>query len=139
MSSELNIDVYLTFSGNCEEAMNFYQKVLGGEITYMQRHADAPEGCGFPVPAGWDQKIMHASLQLANMTLMGTDNAPENFEKPQGYHISLSLKDEAEARRVFTELSDGGSIIMPLEKTFWAKLFGLFNDRYGISWMVNYE
>jgi PhnB protein len=91
------------------------------------------------VPADWGDKIMHGSVTVAGHTLMGADVAPAQYETPQGFSISLHLSSAPDAERVFQELSSGGKIVMPLEKTFWAERFGVFVDRFGIPWTINCE
>ena len=138
------INAYLTFNGNCEEAFLFYQSVFGGEFPYLGRFKDMPkseeENC--PPPAD-GEKIMHVSLPISKETmLMGSDSS-EAFGQvtTMGNNISLSINtdSEEEATRLFNGLSAGGKITMPLAKTFWGAFFGMFTDKFGIHWMVNYD
>jgi PhnB protein len=126
---------YLNFDGNCEAALAFYESVLGARRGEVFRFAGTP--MAEHVPAEWQQKIMHASLTLEGQELMASDTMPGRYEKPQGISLSLHPKDTAEAERVFASLSEGGTVVMPLEKTFWAARFGVLVDRFGIPWMVN--
>jgi PhnB protein len=128
---------YLFFSGNCEEAFKFYEKTLGGKIEAMMPHAGTP--AEEHVPAEWRNKIIHARLSLGEQLLMASDAPPGRFHKPQGFCVNLGVKDPAEAERIFNAFAEGGSVTMPLEKTFWARKFGMLVDRFGIPWMINCE
>ncbi len=128
---------YLFFSGNCEEAFKFYEKTLGGKIEAMMPHAGTP--AEEHVPAEWRNKIIHARLSLGEQLLMASDAPPGRFHKPQGFCVNLGVKDPAEAERIFNAFAKGGSVTMPLEKTFWARKFGMLVDRFGIPWMINCE
>lgn len=135
------INPYLSFNGTCEAAFNFYKSVFGGEFTYLGRYKDMPEGS--PIPEAEKEKIMHMSLPISKeTTLMGSD-ASEAFgglvHEGNNITISINTDSEAEAKRIFNGLSAGGTVYMPLEKTFWAALFGTFVDKFGINWMVNYD
>ena len=130
----MKLNVYLSFAGNCKEALMFYQSVLGGEIASIMTYGESPEDMG---PADWKDKVMYGSLQVAGMDLMASDVDPDRFVTPQGYHISIMVDDVEEAERVFGALSEGGTTVTPLEETFWAARFGMLTDRFGISWMVN--
>lgn len=128
---------YLSFDGKCEEAFQFYAKALRGKILMMMRYGDAPpEMQCAPESAN---RIMHVRLQVGERSLMGSDAPPQYATKPQGFSVSLSIDDPAEAERVFAELSDGATINMPLGPTFWAQRFGMLIDKFGIPWMVNCE
>ena len=130
------IEPYLFFNGRCEEAIEFYKKALGAELTMLMRYKESPEPPppGM-VPAGWDNKIMHASLRVGNANLMASDGCDQgvNF---QGFSLSLTATDEADANRKFTALADGGQVRMPLSKMFWSPCFGMVADRFGVGWMV---
>ena len=133
----MQINPYLTFPGQCEEAFRFYEKVFRGKIEAMFPHAGTP--AEEHVPPEWRNKIMHARLVVGEGVLMGSDAPPGRQEKPQGFSVSLQIKDMAEAERVFHALTDGGSTTMPMQETFWALRFGMCVDRFGIPWMVNCE
>ena len=126
---------YLTFDGQCAEAFRFYEKVLGGKLETLMTHDESP--MAGKVPAEWGDRIMHAYLTAGDAHLMGSDAPPEHFAKPQGVHVSISLDDIPRAERIFEELSSGGTVTMPLDKTFWAERFGMLVDRFGIAWMIN--
>ena len=133
----MQIHAYLSFTGDCEAAFNAYATCLGGTIGELFRYGGSP--MAGDVPAGWADKIMHGSVTVAGHTLMVADVGPEQYEKPQGFSISLHLKSATEAERVFADLSRDGTVVMPLEKTFWAERFGVFVDRFGIPWTINCE
>nr|AUN36751.1 PhnB protein [uncultured bacterium] len=131
----MQINPYLFFSGQCEEAFKFYAKVLGGKIKAMIPHEGTPaEGS---VPPEWRKKIMHAYLEAGDAVLMGSDAPPEHFQKPQGFSVSVQIADPAEAERLFEGLSEKGKVTLPIGETFWALRFGMTVDQYGIPWMVN--
>ena len=131
----MKVEPYLFFEGRCEEALEFYRKVLGAEVTMLVRFKDSPDPdmC----QTGTEDKVMHANLRIGDNTLMASDGRCEGQAAFQGFSLSLSLADEAEAERLFSALSDGGRVEMPLTKTFWSPLFGMVIDRFGVLWMVN--
>ncbi len=134
----IKLEPYIRYNGNCEEAFNFYRSVLGGEFAYIMRHQDNPEKDR--TLADEDKsKILHIALPVGEeILLMGADVISD---KPvdQGENISLaiSIREESEVRRLFDGLSAGGEVTMPLEKTFWADLYGEFTDKFGINWIVS--
>ncbi|OPY33412.1 MAG: hypothetical protein A4E32_00698 [Methanomassiliicoccales archaeon PtaU1.Bin124] len=132
--------VYLNFNGRTEEAFNFYRSVLGGELTMLQRFKDYPQ-MG-PVPDNEKDRILHVSLSLGKAgVLMGSDTLESrkmNVLFGNNAHISLEPESEEEAKRLFDGLSAGGKVDFPLQKTFWGALYGMFADRYGVLWMINY-
>ncbi len=135
------INPYINFNGNCEEAFNFYKSIFGGEFNYFSRFEEMPGDQ--PIPKELAKQVMHVGLPISKETvLMGSDTS-ENFggKVSQGtnFSISIDFDSESEAKEVFEKLSEGGKVFMPLEKTFWGALFGMFVDKYGIQWMVNYE
>lgn len=133
----MRLNIYLFFNGTCADAFAFYQDVLGGEILMSMPYKGTPGESH--APADWHDKIMHTSLQVGDMTLMGSDALPGHYNKPQGFDVSVNLTDPDEADRIFNALSQGGKVNMPLEKTFWAQKFGSLTDRFGIHWMINCE
>lgn len=128
---------YLSFKGDCEAAFKLYEQGLGGQLGAIFRYAGSP--AANQVPADWSDKIMHGSLTLGGQVLMGADIAPDRYEAPKGFSLSLQVESTADAERIFHELAKGGRIVMPLEKTFWAERFGMLVDRFGIPWMINCE
>jgi PhnB protein len=131
----MQLNPYLFFNGNCEEAFRFYAQCLGGEIVAMLPHKGTPaEG---HVPAEWQDKIMHACMNIPGGVLMASDTPPGRYEAAQGFSVSLAVEDPPEAERIFHALAENGQVRMPIEETFWALRFGMLVDRFGIPWMVN--
>ncbi|WP_234108587.1 VOC family protein [Chryseobacterium sp. R2A-55] len=138
------VNAYLTFNGNCEEAFNFYKSVFGGEFPYIGHFGDMPPSeDGKQVAEADKDKIMHVSLPISQETiLMGSDTGGEwASNHVAGNNISLSVNTDSkeEADRIFNGLSAGGKITMPLAETFWGAYFGMWTDKFGIHWMVNYD
>jgi PhnB protein len=133
----MQLNPYLFFNGQCEAAFKFYEKCLGGKIEAMILHEGTP--AADQVPAEWRKKILHARLVVGDQVLMGSDAPPDRFQKPQGFSVSLGVKDPAEAERIFLALAENGKVRMPIQKTFWAARFGMLVDRFGIPWMLNCE
>ena len=133
----MQINPYLNFNGQCEAAFQLYERVLGGKITFKMTHGESP--MAGTVPPDWQGKIMHATLDLGDRILQGSDASPEHFSKPHGFCLSIGTKDPAEAERLFTALSENGTVQMPLQETFWASRFGMLRDQFDIPWMVNCE
>lgn len=133
----MRINAYLNFNGQCEEAFKFYEKLLGGKIEFIMTFKEMP--AGGQVPEGWGNKIMHVRMSTPGGILMGSDAPPGHHQKPQGFFVSISVDNPAEADRIFQELASGGTVVMPIAETFWARRFGMAVDRFGIPWMVNCE
>jgi PhnB protein len=131
----MQINPYLFFDSNCEAAFKFYQKVLGGKIELMLRNSEGPPEME-SAPDRKD-KIMHARMSIDGEIIMASDAPPSHFHKAQGFAVSITVDDPAEAERKFTALSEGGSVNMPFSKTFFSKGFGMCVDQFGIPWMVN--
>lgn len=131
----MHFSPYLNFDGHCKEAIEFYAELLGGEIVFMSTFAEAPDD--EDISPGLKDKIMHAQLKIGDQVIMASDASPENYAIPQGIHITIGVDTPEEAERIYEALSEGGSVQMPLEETFWAKRFAMFSDRFGIPWMVN--
>ncbi|HWF12677.1 MAG TPA: VOC family protein [Candidatus Acidoferrales bacterium] len=131
----MQLNAYLLFKGNCEEAFKFYERALGGKIEAMIPHAGTP--AEKHVSPEWRDKIMHARLAVGNAVLMGSDAPMDKFDEPKGFSVSIHTDDPAEAERLFQALEKDGTVKMPLQQTFWAVKFGMLVDRFGIPWMVN--
>jgi len=131
----MQVNPYLIYDGNCNEALKFYQKVLGARIEATHRYGEGPPE--MQVAPEHKDRIMHARLTIDGEVLMASDAYPGNFQKPQGFSVSLQVEDPADAERRFKALADGGSINMPFGKTFFSKGFGMCVDKFGIPWMVN--
>ena len=130
------IQPYLFFNGHCEEALAFYGTALGAKVDFLMRYKESPEP--MPpgrLPAGFENKVMHATFHIGGTTLMASDGCEENAHF-EGFSLSLALPTEAEVNRAFAALAEGGKVGMPLTKTFWSPRFGMVTDRFGIGWMV---
>ena len=134
----MQVQPYLIFDGSCEEALDFYRRVLGAEVQ-MFRFKEMPDPQPGMVPPGSENKIMHARLQVGDTVVMASDGDCKGQGKFQGFMLSVTLNDEAGADRIFNGLSEGGTVQMPLAKTFWSPRFGMLTDRFGVGWMVNVE
>jgi PhnB protein len=136
-----SINPYLTFKNNCEEAFTFYKSVFGGDFTYIGRFKDMPTTDNNCPPAEGD-KIMHISLPIGNTVIMGSD-APGNYGETiivgNNFSVSINTDSQEEADRIFNGLSKDGNVSMPMNKTFWGAYFGMFTDKFGINWMVNFD
>ncbi len=133
----MQVQPYLFFDGRCEEAAEYYRRTLGAEIIMLMRWKDMPEpqqpGTGSPDNA---EKVMHMSLRIGETTVLCSDGRCLGKPEFQGFALSLTVADEAEAKRRFAALADGGEVQMPLDKTFFSPQFGMVKDRFGVSWMV---
>ena len=131
------IEPYLMFNGRCGEAIDLYSKALGAELLFKMKYDEAPESCPEgSIPPGWSDKVMHSSMKVGETTIMMSDGNSAEAPKFNGVSLTISVKDEAEANRVFAGLGEGGSVVMPLGKTFFSPRFGMVNDKFGVSWMV---
>jgi PhnB protein len=133
----MTIQPYLTFGGRCQEAVDFYREALGAEVQMLMRFKEAPDQPppGM-VPDNWGDKIMHVSLKIGDAVLMASDGCASSEKNFQGFSLSLTAANEAEADRKFAALCKSGQVTMPLGKTFFAQRFGMLVDRFGVSWMV---
>ena len=132
----MQLITYLTFAGNCEEAINFYKEALEGKIIQLSHMGDGP----MEVPEHLKGKVMHSRLQIGESVLYMSDNFdPESNHQGNNVHLSLQIDDATELEKLFTNLSAGGKIVRPLEKQFWGAIFGMFVDKFGIHWMMNCE
>jgi PhnB protein len=133
----MQIQPYLFFDGRCEEAIRFYEDAAGAELQTLLRHKDSPEpppaGC---VPAGSEDKVMHAAFRVGQTVVMASDGRCAGRPAFQGFSLSLTLPSAAEAEAVFARLAEGGNVQMPITKTCWSPCFGMLVDRFGLSWMV---
>ncbi len=132
----MKVNAYLNFDGNCAEAFRFYAEVLGGTIGFMQTFGESP--MADQVPADKRDQVMHVRLDLGDQMLLGSDAPGGRYQRPEGFAVSL-IVTASEAKRIFPALAGGGTVVMPLEKTFWAEAFGMVTDRFGTPWIVNGE
>jgi PhnB protein len=130
----MKLNPYLFFKGNCEEAFKLYADVLGGKIVAMTPHKGSPAEA--QTPKEWQDKIMHARLDIGDQMIMASDAPPGHQSNMGGFSISLDVASPTEAERVFTGLGKGGTVGMPLQETFFAKSFGMLTDRFGTPWMI---
>jgi PhnB protein len=133
----MDLNTYLMFDGSCEAAFKFYEKVLGGKILAMMTYAEMPGSAEMPKDS--QNRIMHARIQVGDKLLMASDCPPGRSEAAKGFHVNISVKDPAEADRLFGALSAKGTVSMPIQETFWAHRFGMLVDQFGTPWMVNCE
>jgi len=131
------VQPYLFYNGRCEEAIEFYKSALGAEVTMLMRFKDSPEPPqpGM-VPPGSENKVMHASFKIGDTQVMACDGECSGKTNFQGFSLSITAANGAEAERLFAALSKGGQVQMPLAKTFFASHFGMVADRFGVGWMV---
>jgi PhnB protein len=136
----MHVQPYLFFNGRCEEAAEFYRRALGAKVTMLMRWKDCPEPQqpGM-VPPGSENKVMHMRLRIGDADILASDGQCVGQPSFQGFALSLTAANEAEAERFFRALSDGGQVRMPLAKTFFSPSFGMVADRFGVSWMVLVE
>jgi PhnB protein len=133
----MQVQPYLFFDGRCEEAIEFYKKTLGAKVEMLMRFKDSPEPPQPGMhPPGSENKIMHATLRIGETTVMASDGHCLGKPSFQGFSLSVTAANDAEAERLFAALGDGGQVQMPLTKTFFSSRFGMVADRLGVSWMV---
>jgi PhnB protein len=133
----MQVQPYLFFDGRCEEAIEFYRRAVGAEVTMLMRFKDAPEP-GMSPPGSGD-KVMHSSLRIGDATVLASDGRCGGKPSFQGFSLSLIAANDAEADRLFAALGDGGQVQMPMAKTFFSSRFGMVADRFGVGWMVLVE
>lgn len=129
----IGVKPYISFAGNCEEAVEFYKVALGGEVLYMGRYGGSPMS-----EQGLEDKILHSTLKIGDTHIMACDNMSEQKVTP-GDNISLAVGSDnvEDAERMFNAMADGGTVLMPMQETFWAERFGMLKDKFGINWMFN--
>ena len=131
----MQVEPYLFFDGRCEEALEFYKKALGAEVTALIRYKDSPDPT--MVHGGQDpNKILHAVFRVGETMIMTSDGRNQGKPNFQGFALSIAVKTEAETKKLFNALADGGRVEMPLGKTFFSPSFGMVVDRFGIMWML---
>lgn len=130
----MQLDIYLNYRGQCEEAFSFYAQHLGGKMHGLVRHGDQPNP---GTPADWKDKVLHARIELGGTVLMGSDVA--HAETMRSAYLSLSLDREEDAERVYALLIDGGEVFMKMEQTPFANRFAMLRDRFGTSWMLLHQ
>jgi PhnB protein len=131
----MQINPYLYFSGNCQEAFEYYRDHLGGEILMMMRFGDAPMPAEHK-PAGWDNKVLHGRIKIGDAVIFASDVKREEDRPMQAFDLVANLKTAEEAERVFAALADGGKVSMPMSETFFAVRYSSLKDRFGVPWSV---
>ena len=126
---------YVNFAGKCAEAFRFYEQQLGGTITMLMTHGQAPDQSN--VKPDWKDAVLHARISIGGTELMGADIP--NAQPMRSSYLSLNVESDAEAERIFSALSDGGEVFMPIQETFFATRFGQLRDRFGLNWMIIHE
>ncbi len=130
----MQVQAYLFFDGRCEEAVEFYRSKLGAQVTMLMRFKDSPDPGTCPPGSG--DKVMHTSFRIGDTTVLASDGRCLSRPSFQGFSLSLTVPDAAEADRLFASLADGGQVQMPLAQTFFSPRFGMVADRFGVPWMV---
>ena len=132
----MQIQPYLFLDGRCEEALKFYGDAIGAKVEMLMRWKDCPEKGSGGGPTPPDDKVMHASVRIGDSMILASDGNCSGDSKPQGFALSLTAKDPAEAQRLFDALGKGGQVQMPLGKTFFSPKFGMCADKFGVGWMI---
>lgn len=130
----MQMSPYLSFDGNCADALRFYARIFGGEPD-IQTYGETPMAGDFPKET--HGRVMHGFIDIGGAPLMAADAPPGTYESPQGISVTVQVDSNAEGKRIFDALAEGGTVTMAFEKTFWSEGFGMVKDRFGIPWMVN--
>jgi PhnB protein len=133
----MKLHTYLNYGGNCEQAFRFYEQHLGGKITAMMTHGEAPPPHN--IPPELQKTILYARMTIGETELMASDVPPERFQPMRSVYLSLTASSTEEAEKVHALLSDGGEIFMPMQETFFAIRFSMLRDKFGTSWMIIHE
>lgn len=131
----MKLNPYLAFDGRCRAAFEFYERTLGGRLSFIQTFGESPMASTMPAEA--HDRVMHATLQIGDQVLQGADAPPGQFTQPAGFCVATHFDDVAEGERVFSALAQNGTVQMPFQPTFWAKGFGMLIDQFGTPWIVN--
>ncbi len=132
----MKLYTYLNYGGNCRQAFEFYVEHLGGKITSLATHGELPES---NVPPDWKNAILHARMELGETMLLGADIPPDRFQPMRSAYLTLMVDSIDEAERIYTLLTEGGQVFMPMEETFFAHRFAMLRDRFGTSWMLLHQ
>ncbi|HJR57535.1 MAG TPA: VOC family protein [Rhizomicrobium sp.] len=131
----MRVSPHLCFDGQCRTAFAAYQEILGGTIQTMLTYGESPMAA--QVEPNWHDKIVHATMLLGEFELTGVDLLPQDYRKPQGFSVTLTIEGHARATRIFDALVEGGSVHFPFQRTFWSPGYGMLIDRFGVPWEVN--
>ena len=134
----MKVQAYITFGGRCEEALEFYKKSIGAEVTGLMRWKESPDKA-MKGPPGYAEKVMNAAFRIGETQLMADDGMGEKTAEFKGMTLCIEVADDVEAKRVFMALGESAKVTMPLAKTFWTSSFGMLTDKFGVPWMVNVE
>jgi PhnB protein len=137
MNMKLSPQISLGFDGTCETALKFYERCLNGKIEFLLRWGESPTAKD--VPPDWQDKVVHARLLVGDTTILAADVLPEHYRPKQGFSFILNVDNPKEADRLFAVLGEKGTILMPMQETFWAPRFGVVLDQFGIQWDINCE
>jgi PhnB protein len=136
----MRVEPYLMLSGRCEEALAFYNQALDAKTTMLMRFDESPDkNHPMPMPPNWDKKIMHSSITVGDTTVMMSDGMSTDAVDFSGVSLSITADNEAQAKKLFDALAQGGKVTMPLGKTFWSPCFGMASDKFGVNWMVGLD
>lgn len=129
----MNIQTYLFFNGRCDEAVDFYRKAIGAKPGQLMRYKESPDQS--MITPEWENKVMHGSFTVGDTEILVSDGRAGDSLRFEGFSLTLR-PGEAEADRMFAALGDGGTVGMPLSRTFFAKKFGMLKDKFGVAWMI---
>ena len=130
----MKVQPYVFFDGKCDEALEFYKRALGANVTALMRWKEAPDKA--MITPGHENKVMHSEFQVGETVILASDGRGTGKPSFQGFALTITADSDADAKRMFNALGDGGQVQMPLEKTFFASLFGMVADKFGVGWMV---
>lgn len=130
----MKMHTYVNFPGTCREALQFYEKHLGGKIVRLSTFDQMPDPKN--IPPGLENGVLHARIEIGDTILMASDGPRDRVQPMRSAYLSLSVDSDAEAERIYSALSDGGEVFMPLAETFFATRFAQFRDRFGVNWMI---
>jgi PhnB protein len=133
----LKMDTSLHFAGDCEAAFKLYERCLGAKIVYLLKWGEVPAAA--EVSAEWHDKVFYGRITIGGHDLVGGDQPPKQYQRPQGCSLVLSIDNVADGERIFNELAQGGEVAVPLRQTFWSPRYGMVVDRFGIAWEINCE
>ena len=132
----MNVQPYLSFEGRCQEALDFYKSAIGATIEVVMQFKDAPADVQMQISPGSKNLVMHSSFKVGDTQIMATDGQCSGTSKFSGITLTINAKDVAEAEKLFAAVGNGGQVLQPLTKTFFASKFGMVADKFGIMWMV---
>jgi PhnB protein len=133
----MKMNTYLNYGGNCAEAFRFYEQHLGGKISMMMTFGQSPDQS--QVPANMKDGVLYAQMEIGETRVMASDVPPERFQPMRSVYLCLSVDSDEEAERIYSVLTEGGQVFMPIQETFFATRYGQLRDRFGTSWMIIHE